>query len=248
MNPSLLFIASGKGGVGKTWLSTGLALLWSRQKLRTLLVDGDLGAANIDVQMGFRARWTLADVLAKRCTLQQAVSAGVDSHLHVIAGKSGMNAVDLMSAERLMFVREALHRLSCQYAYSLLDLGAGLGTGVRSWMKICHKGVIVITPDPSSLTDGYAAIKTIRSLCPHMQSVGVVVNMAESDHEGQQTYSLFAKSCQKLLNFSPTLLGVVLWDDRIRSCMRKQTHVFDMFPTGHSADQLRHVSRGIEVL
>ena len=161
----IIAIASGKGGVGKTLLSIGLAQALAQAGRRVLLVDADLGLANVDVQLGLDARHDLADVLSGRLTAVEAAlphAAG----FAVLPGRSGSGALAGLNAVALGRLDSALRQAACAFDRVLLDLGAGLDPAVRRLAAASDLLLVVATEEPTSLTDAYAVLKLHRRDCP----------------------------------------------------------------------------------
>ena len=129
---NVIAVASGKGGVGKTWFSITLAHALARAGCRTLLFDGDLGLANVDVQLGVTPRRDLASVIAGQATMNQAVSRYEDGGFDIVAGRSGSGNLASLPLSRLTGLRNELHELGQGYDWVVLDLGAGIERAVRS--------------------------------------------------------------------------------------------------------------------
>ena len=135
-------VASGKGGVGKTWFAITLAHAFARQGLRVLLFDGDLGLANIDIQLGLTPEHDLAGVIAGKATLAQAALHYADGGFDIVAGRSGSGALSALDPAALEHTLAALQQAASQYDVVLLDLGAGLDRAVRrmsAWAAIIEK-------------------------------------------------------------------------------------------------------------
>jgi flagellar biosynthesis protein FlhG len=158
-------IGSGKGGVGKTWLAASLAHALARLDRRVLLFDGDLGLANVDVQLGLTPGPDLAGVLTGRCTLAEAVRRFEPGGFDVIAGRSGSGQPGLVSPRTLAALLAELCALAPAYDYALLDLPAGIDAVVRGLLATADSALVLTTDEP---TDAYALIKVSRQQAPFL--------------------------------------------------------------------------------
>jgi flagellar biosynthesis protein FlhG len=151
---NMLAVASGKGGVGKTWLSVTLAQALARKAKRVLLFDGDLGLANVDIQLGLHPHNDLAGVLEGSYALKDAIVAHPSGGFDVIAGRSGTGSLANLPAGRLQQLMDDLAALAPAYDRVILDLGAGLDRTVRQLAALARTSLVVATDEPTSLTDG----------------------------------------------------------------------------------------------
>ncbi len=235
-------IASGKGGVGKTWFAITLAHALARQGQRTLLFDGDLGLANVDIQLGLMPKHDLGGVLSGRLTLNQAAMAYDDGGFDVIAGRSGSGRLANLPPSRLRLLGDDLALLAAAYDQVILDLGAGVERTVRQLTDNAGTCIVLTTDEPTSLTDAYAFVKVT-----HMDRPGtdirIVVNMANSTREGERTYNTLNKACEGFLKMSPPLLGVVRRDTKVRESIRNQVSLLTRFPNTEAATDVEAIAR-----
>lgn len=235
MTASLIAIASGKGGVGKTFLAIALAQSFAHLRQRTLLLDGDLGLANIDVQLGLQPKGDLLSVVTGRMSMADAVSAydggAGGGGFDVMAGRSGSGALRSLPARDVHLLGQSIKMTAARYERTVVDLGAGLDTAMLDIAAFCGRVLVVLTDEPTSLTDAYAFIKVIsqRSGAP---ALAVVVNMARDDREAQRTYAALERACLKFLGFAPPLAGIVRSDTRVRDAIRAQTPYLTRSPAG----------------
>ena len=230
----LIAIASGKGGVGKTWLAITLAQALSRMGRRVLLFDGDLGLANVDVQLGLLAAHDLGAVIAGRVTLAQAVERHADGGFDVVAGQSGSGALSTLEPGELDRALVGLRRASSAYDCVLMDLGAGVESGVRRMAAAAGLLIVVATEEPTSLTDAYAVLKLHKADRPDGKAC-VVVNQATTQTAGERTYATLRQACVTFLRREPALAGVIRRDDRVRDAIRRQTPLLTRHPTRAAA-------------
>ena len=231
-------IASGKGGVGKTWLSITLCHALANKGKKVLLFDGDLGLANVDIQLGLMPKHDLGGVLAGRLPLNQATTAYSDGGFDIIAGRSGSGNLADIATSRLRSLSEDITLLSASYDQVVFDLGAGVERTVRSLANQVDVVFVVTTDEPTALTDAYAFIKLTHMERPNLE-LKVIVNMANSTKEGERTYNTILKACEGFLKFSPALAGVVRRDTKVRETIRNQTSILVRFPNTEAANDVR---------
>ena len=237
-------IASGKGGVGKTWLAITLAHALAAMGARTLLFDGDLGLANVDVQLNLEMDCDIVDVVQGRAEIEDAVTPYAAGGFDVIAGKSGSGALADLGVPGVEALGRALARVAGRYQRVVIDLGAGVEAPVRSLIRPGGPLLVVVTDEPTSLTDAYALIKlTLRD--DARASIRVVVNMAETTRAGERTYAALANACHNFLRMTPPLLGVVRRDDKVRDAIRRQTPLLIRHPNSDAAEDVERLARAL---
>ena len=232
-------VASGKGGVGKTWFSIALACTLSRAGKRVLLVDGDLGLANVDVQLGLSPDRDLGTLLDSMESLAHSVTRHVEGGFDVLAGRAGseqLSSLPAASIERLLLLLGADE----VYDVVLLDLGAGIDRVARRLACWSDALLLVVTDEPTSLTDAYVFLKVHvgdRRLVgsDHAIDARIVVNQATSQAGGQQTFSTLARVSSTYLQYLPTLGGIIRRDDRVRDAIRGQIPSPVRFPLSTSS-------------
>ena len=238
----MIAVASGKGGVGKTWLSITLAHALARHGRRVLLFDGDLGLANLDIQLGLMPKQDLSSVIAGRLTLNQAIVDYDDGGFQVVAGRSGSGSLANIAASRLQMLGEDLTLLAGAYDHVLIDLGAGVERTVRQLAHNAATCIVVLTDEPTSLTDAYAFIKVTHAERPEVR-FRIVANIVNSTREGERTYNTLLKACQGFLKISPPLLGIVRRDPRVREAIRAQVPLLTRYPNTEAAEDIEKIAR-----
>lgn len=238
----LIAVASGKGGVGKTWFSITLSHALARAGQRTLLFDGDLGLANVDIQLGLTPRRDLGAVLAGQATLAQAATPFPDGGFEIIAGRSGTGSLANLPMPRLGALGEELTALSRKYDRTIIDLGAGLERQVRYLSSVAGVTLVVTTDEPTALTDAYAFIKVSAQETPGAKTA-VIVNMSATRREGERTYETLLKACKGFLKIEPPLYGIIRRDAKVREAIRHQTPILTRFPNSDAAQDVEAVAK-----
>ena len=216
-----LAIGSGKGGVGKTMVAIGTATCLARLKYRVLVLDADLGLANVDLQMGIDPAFTLQDVVYGSCTLEEAVVSAEDG-LDVLAAASGSpELVDMGSARRQMLVNDLI-RFAGRYDFLIIDVGAGIGKGVTAFLAAAPEVLVVVANEPTSIMDAYALIKVLRQE-PDPPSIMMVVNMVRTLEEGELLAQRLNTITKKFLGVEIPVAGVVTYDAVVGDAIRART-------------------------
>lgn len=241
---NLLAVASGKGGVGKTWFSITLANALARMGKRVLLFDGDLGLANVDVQLGLMPRRDLNDVIRGRLSLDKVVQEFEEGGFDIIAGRSGQASLSALPSQRLAHLRDQILEVADNYDIVIADLGAGVDRTVRMLSAMATRTVLITTDEPTSLTDAYAFIK-LGNAAGMSKNVSVVVNMAPSEMEGEKTYKTLLKACENFLRLSPPLAGMVRVDPKVKESIRHQTPILIRSPNTQAAEDVEKIARNI---
>ena len=239
---NMVAIASGKGGVGKTWLSVTLSQALARQDRRVLLFDGDLGLANVDIQLGLQPGRDLSGALAGKYALAEAAMRHPDAGFEVIAGRSGTGGLASLPGQRMAALLRDLASLSSGYDRVILDLGAGLERTVRQLAALAQTSLIVATDEPTSLTDAYAFIKLAHQQDPKCD-VRIAINMAGSPAEGERTYATLLKACESFLKISPPLAGVIRRDPKVKDAIRHQIPLLTRHPASDAASDVEKLAR-----
>lgn len=239
---NILAVASGKGGVGKTWFSITLSQALAKMGKRVLLFDGDLGLANVDVQLGLMPKRDLNDVIRGRLSLDKVIQEYPEGGFDIIAGRSGQASLSALPSQRLTNLRDQLIDVAATYDIAIADLGAGVDRTVRMLSAGATRTALVVTDEPTSLTDAYAFIK-LGNAAGMSKNVSIVVNMAPSVAEGERTYRTLLKACENFLRLSPPLAGLVRSDPKVKDTIRHQTPLLTRSPNCEAAEDVEKIAR-----
>ncbi len=241
---NLITVASGKGGVGKTILAVSLSQSLAKAGKKVLLFDGDVGMANVDIQLGIMPEMDLATVMSGERSLGDVAFPYSDGGFDIIAGRSGSGSLGTLPVDQLKHLRGELGGLADNYDYVILDLGAGIDEAVRSLSEGLGPKLVVTTGDPTSVTDAYAYIKVMTQRSAQVD-IRIVVNMAKSQEEGQKIYEKLRNACSNFLGLEPELAGIIELDERVANAIRSQTALLTRHPTTTAASNIDRLARGI---
>ncbi len=238
-------VASGKGGVGKTWLAITLAHALARVGRRVLLFDGDLGLANVDIQLGLMPARDLGSALAAGDDPTSVASFYAPGGFAIAAGRSGAADLAGLPAEQADRIIAALLSATTRYDMVLADLGAGIDQAVRRFAAAADCLLVVATDEPTSLTDAYAVVKLHAADCRVLGGAGecrIVINQAATHAAGARSYATLARASAAFLGSTPRLAGVVRRDDRVREAIRRQIPLLTRSPACPAAVDVEHIA------
>jgi len=240
--PRFISIASGKGGVGKTWLAITLSHALVRAGLRVLLLDADLGLANVDVQLGLTPTTDLGSIVSGQANVADAITRHSATGLDVLAGRSGSGMLSDLSPEHLEHLLTRVRSETTEYDAILLDVSAGIDRTVRRIAAWSDLVLVIATDEPTSLTDAYALLKFLTFDQPD-GNVKIVINQAVSAAAGQQTYATLRRACMAFLHREPELAGVIRQDTKVRDAIRRQTSLLLRHPNSNAALDVEAMTR-----
>lgn len=241
---NILTVASGKGGVGKTWFAVTLTNALADLGRRALLFDGDLGLANVDIQLGLVPKRDLGGVIAGRFGLADAVTRYGDGGFDILPGRSGSGALAGLDENRLAEVRENLFDLAENYDDVIADMGAGVDPAARLLTASGGTLLVITTDEPTALTDAYAFIKVTWAKHP-AADIRVVVNLAESMKAGARTYDTLANACNKFLGRRPPSAGTIRQDAKVKDAIRHQTALLQRHPGSDAGADVGAIAKAL---
>ncbi|NOZ52281.1 MAG: MinD/ParA family protein [Gammaproteobacteria bacterium] len=224
----VIAVTSGKGGVGKTNIAVNLGVCLSSMGKEVMLMDADLGLANVDVMLGLHPKLNLSHVIKGECSLEEVVVIGPEG-LRIVPASSGLQAmVELAPAEHVGIIH-AFSEFSIPLDFLIIDTAAGLSDSVVSYTKAAQEVIIVLCDEPASITDAYALIKLL-SREYGLHRFRVLTNMVPDIQAGRSLFQKIVKVTDRYLDVALDFIGVIPNDEYLRKAVQRQKAVSDAYP------------------
>jgi flagellar biosynthesis protein FlhG len=240
----VMAVTSGKGGVGKTNIVANLGYAFTKLGKRVLIFDADLGLGNLDVLLGIAPRHNLAHVIGGEKSLEEIIISG-PGNLHILPASSGVQELTRLSHTQQFRILKHLNHLIEGYDVFLIDTGAGISTNVLYFTASAQEILVVVTPEPTSITDAYALMKVL-SIKYHERHFKLIVNAAKSDGEADETYRQLNRVSSRFLDIEMEYLGKVLLDDNVKRGVRCQTMVSQLAPISRASRNFAVLARCLD--
>lgn len=224
----VISITSGKGGVGKTHISANLAYMFCKMNKRTLIFDADMGLANVDVILGLAPKYNLHDVLKGEKALGDVLVRG-PGDVMILPSASGVQELANLSTDHKIALRDELDGIGGDFDFMLIDTAAGIAGNVMYFNMAAKEIIVVITPEPTSLTDAYAMIKILYQGHDEKR-IMILVNMARSPKEAGEVFKRLGKATEHFLNLKVEYLGYVLFDEKVTEAVLRQRPLVELYP------------------
>ncbi|MBN2655467.1 MAG: MinD/ParA family protein [Spirochaetales bacterium] len=241
----IITVASGKGGVGKTNVSTNLALAYAKIGKKVIVLDADLGLANVNVVMGMIPKYNLYHVIRKQKTMKEVI-LDTDYGIQIVAGASGFSKIaNLTDEERESFITELTELSSADII--IIDTSAGVSSNVLSFVQAADEVLIVTTPEPTAITDAYGIIKIISTEIDDLDlDLKLIINRVASVTEAKKISQRVINIAGQFLNLKVDYLGFVYEDPSVPSSVRKQVPFMIADPNGKAAGCIQHIVGRLE--
>ena len=239
----IVAVTSGKGGVGKTNIVTNLAIALARQGLRPLVVDGDLGLANVDLLLGIAPQYDMQDVILGQRSVADVVIEGPDG-IKILPASSGVEELANLDEYRTEVLIRSLAELESDIDIILIDCPSGIGRSAVSLAQVADPILVVTTPEPTAFSDAYAMIKVLsrRSL----RSVPVlVVNEADSEEEAAAVAKRVRQVAKRFLNLDIEYWGAILADESVPKSVLRQEPFLSTYPYSPAASCIYALARRV---
>lgn len=239
----VIAVSSGKGGVGKTNVVANLAVALARAGKRVLILDADLGLGNLDVLLGLVPQHTIEDVLVGTHTLVEIMLQG-PAGIHVLPASSGVPRLTSLTDSHQLMIQEQLADVAGAMDVLLIDTGAGISPNVTFFASAADETMVIVSPEPTSLTDAYALIKVLaRQYREHRFKI--LVNQAKSPREAAEVFGKLDVAVDRFLHVAIELVGVIPYDDYVHMAVMQQKAVSDMFPDAPAAQAFKRLAQQI---
>ncbi|MBU2887219.1 MinD/ParA family protein [Gilvimarinus agarilyticus] len=240
----VIAVSGGKGGVGKSNISVNLSMALAQLRRRVVLLDADLGLANVDVLLGISPKYTLADVLAGNCDLEDVLVTG-PAGIKIVPAASGVQRMAELSPQEHAGLISAFSDLSDQVDVLVIDTAAGISDTVVSFARAANEVLVVVCDEPSSITDAYALIKLLNK--EHdVQRFRVVANMTRGAREGQLMFAKLNAVCERFLEVTLQYVGQVPFDETVRKSVQKQKALLEFAPNCKAAQAIRQLAKTVD--
>ena len=239
--PRIIVVASGKGGVGKTNLVVNMALTMGQLGHKTLILDADLGMANVDILLDLKPVFTLFDVISGKKELSDIILRG-PYNLEVLPGGSCIPEIINMDVQQREQLLSRLSYLEEETDVLFIDCSAGISRNVLNFIAAADDLVLVTTPEPTAITDVYSVIKLVDKYCTH-KSVGLIVNMVSSSNQGELTFQRISRVCNNFLSLELTYLGSVDFDQHVQKAVISCSPYVLQFPRSRAAQATQQIAR-----
>lgn len=239
-------VASGKGGVGKSNLTLNLGYFLYELNKKVLIIDCDLGLANIDVLLGITPKRNIKDLLSEEVRSKDII-VNLESTAHsldLIPAASGIPELLEYESEVQFILTQKLNDILNAYDFTLLDLGAGIHKSVLTFAASTDVRIIIITPEPTSLTDGYALIKVLKNKYK-LNNFFILVNMVQNEKEALVNFKRLCTACKKFLNLEVSYLGFVREDKNLTQSVREQKLLAKIKPHSNFCLDLMEIAKKI---
>jgi flagellar biosynthesis protein FlhG len=239
----VLAVTGGKGGVGKTNLSVNLSLALAESGQRVVLMDADLGLANVDVLLGLRTQYTLEDVLNGNRSLREILVTGPGG-MKIVPASSGVQQMAALSPQQHAGLIHAFSDLSDQIDVLVVDTAAGISDTVVSFVRAAQEAVVVVCDEPSSITDAYALIKLL-NIEHQMFRFRVVANMTRTVQEGQNLFNKLNGVCERFLDVTLQYMGHIPFDENVRKAVQNRKALLEYAPRSKAAQAVRVMAQKV---
>ncbi len=236
----IICITSGKGGVGKTNFTINLAIELSKLNNRVVIIDADLGLANIDVVLGTIPKYTLLDVIHNDKSIEEVMVTG-PNNIKIISGGSGITELVDMSLSSIQQLIEKFHSINNYADIILIDTGAGLSNSVLSFVLAAQEVIIVTTPEPTSITDAYAMIKVI-NLKEKNKKIKIIINRVGNITEGNTAFEKLKNAVKRFLLMDLYKLGYIFEDSSVIKSVKKQVPFTVEYPNSIASKNVKSIA------
>lgn len=236
----VIAVASGKGGVGKTNVAVNLAVALAQQGAKPLLFDADLGLGNVDILLGLSPRYNLSHVVSGEKSIEEVLVNGPQG-IRVLPAASGIARMAVLDGLVQASLIQAVSNLDIDVDYLLIDLAAGIAGDVLTFSCAAQDVIVVVSNEPASITDAYALIKLL-SRDHGVRRFRVLPNMVRDQREGQMLFQRVAAVADRYLDVSLDLIGSIPLDPALRSAVRSQRAIVELYPDSPAARALRELA------
>ncbi len=237
-------VTGGKGGVGKTNVSVNLSLALGQMGRRVVLLDADLGLANVDVLLGLRPKYNISDVLAGDCALSD-VMLQAGENVRIVPASSGTQSMAALGVHEHAELIHAFADIADEIDVLVIDTAAGISESVISFLRAAQEVLMVVCDEPTSITDAYALIKLLNR--DHkVTRFRVLANMVRNESEGRSMYNKLLTVTDRFLDVTLQYVGSIPYDEAVRKAVKQQVAVFQAFSSSNAALAYRQLAGRVD--
>lgn len=237
----VIAVTSGKGGAGKTNVSVNLAVAMASEGKKVMVMDADLGLANVDIMLGLHPQFNLSHVISGERTLEEIIVTG-PCGVQVVPASSGTQKMAELTPAQHAGMIQAFSEIGQDLDVLLIDTAAGITDSVVSFIRAAQEVIVVVCDEPASITDAYALIKLLNRDYG-IQRFRVVSNMAHSMQEGRDLFNKMVRVTDKYLDVTLDFMGTVPYDEYLRKALQKQKAVVEAYPRSKSAMAFKNLAK-----
>jgi len=237
----VIAVTGGKGGVGKTNVSINLAVSMSEMGRRVMILDADLGLANIDIALGLHSEYDLSHVLSGERSLNEVILDG-PAGVRVVPASSGVQEMAELSRAEHAGLINAFSEISDDLDVLIIDTAAGISDTVVSFSRAAQELVIVVCDEPASITDAYALIKLLNREYS-VNRFRILANMVRSTQEGRDLYNKLYRVTDRYLDVMLNYMGCIPYDESLRKAVKSQKPVVQAFPRSPSSQAFKNIAK-----
>jgi len=240
-NPvKVISVTGGKGGVGKSNITLNIAISLAEMGKKVIIMDADLGLANIDIMLGLRVTRNLSHVIKGECNLDDILLEGPNG-IKIIPASSGTKEMAQLSDMEHAGLIRAFSELSEDVDVLLVDTAAGIADNVISFAQASQDLIVVVCDEPTSITDAYALIK-ILSVEHDVFRFRIVANMVRTTNEGRELFAKLTRVTDQFLDVALDYLGSVPFDENVRKSVKKQQALVKLYPKSAASVAFNHLA------
>jgi flagellar biosynthesis protein FlhG len=238
----VIAVSSGKGGVGKTNVVANLALALTRLGDKVLVWDADLSLANLDILLGLTPRYTIEHLLSREKSLREILVEGPGG-MAILPASSGVQELADLKEDQKLFLLNELESLGENLNVLLIDTGAGISSNVLYFTMAAEEVIVVVTPEPTSITDAYALMKVLSNR-HQKRHFAVLVNFARTGPEAKEVFRKISRAVDRFLgDVSLDYVGFIPFDEKLPAAVKQQRPVLEIFPQAASSRSFMEVAR-----
>ncbi|MBE5965672.1 MAG: MinD/ParA family protein [Lachnospiraceae bacterium] len=236
----VITVTSGKGGVGKSSISVNLGIALSQAGKRVVILDADFGLANVEVMLGIRPRSNLADLIFRGKSLSDIITRGPEN-IGFISGGSGIQEMNNLTRDQIVYLVQKLSELDQRADVIIIDTGAGITDAVLEFIAASSEVLLVTTPEPTSITDAYALMKTLKRKADFSHEdavIRMISNRVSSEEEGRELFDKLSAVVHKFLHIKMDYLGTLLQEDMVSKAVIHQKPALLLYPNSHFSKKI----------